>query len=74
MMRSAANYMKLEPEQTTVVGDTMETDIKGGFYMGFKTILVLSGMTDKENIKYSVFKPDLVVDSVDQIKFPLKWW
>ena len=74
MMRSAANYMKLEPAHTTVVGDTMETDIEGGFYMGFKTILVLSGMTDKESLKYAVFKPDLVVESVDQIKFPLKWW
>ena len=74
MMRSASAYMGLTPEQTTVVGDTMETDIKGGVYMGFKTILVLSGIAEKNKINTYGFKPNLVVDSVDQIKFPLKWW
>ena len=74
MMRSASAYMGLEPEQTTVVGDTMETDIIGGMHMGFKTILVLSGIADKENLADYAFKPSLVADSVDQIEFPLKWW
>jgi NagD protein len=44
MMRSAATFMKLKPEEITVIGDTMETDIIGGIYMGFKTVLVLSGI------------------------------
>ena len=74
MMRSASAYMGLEPEQTTVVGDTMETDIKGGIYMGFKTILVLSGMADKENLDTYAYKPNLIVDSVTKIEFPLAWW
>ncbi len=74
MMRSASAYMGLEPEETTVVGDTMETDIKGGMYMGFKTILVLSGMANKEDLNTYAFKPSLIVESVDQIKFPLDWW
>ncbi len=74
MMRSASAYMGLEPEQTTVVGDTMETDIIGGMHMGFKTILVLSGIADKENLAEYAFKPSMVADSVDQIEFPLKWW
>ena len=74
MMRSAARYMGLEPAQTTVVGDTMETDIKGGIYMGFKTILVLSGIAEEQHLQAYGFKPTLVVDSVDQIRFPLKWW
>jgi len=74
MMRSASSYMGLKPAQTTVVGDTMETDIKGGIYMGFKTILVLSGIADKENLNAYAYKPNLIVDSVDQIKFPLVWW
>jgi NagD protein len=74
MMRSASAYMELTPSQITVIGDTMETDIKGGIYMGFKTILVLSGIADKENLANYAFKPNLVVDSVDEIQFPLKWW
>ena len=74
MMRSAARYMKLEPTEITMIGDTMETDIIGGMYMGFKTILVLSGIADKDNVRNYAFKADLVVESVDKIEFPLKWW
>jgi NagD protein len=74
MMRSASKYMGLEPSQTTIIGDTMETDIKGGIYMGFKTILVLSGIADQQNLIRYAYKPNLVVSSVDKIEFPLKWW
>jgi len=74
MMRSAAKYMGLEPQNTTIVGDTMETDIIGGIYMGFNTILVLSGMADKGSYKQFVYKPTLVADSVNEIELPLKWW
>src|SRR3569833_2428883 len=74
MMRSARKYLGLETAETTVVGDTMETDILGGVQMGYKTVLVLSGIAQKEQLGYYAFKPDLVVSSVDQIEFPLKWW
>jgi NagD protein len=74
MMRSASRYMQLEPGQTTIIGDTMETDIKGGIYMGFKTILVLSGLADKQKLNAYGYKPNMVVNSVNDIVFPLKWW
>src|SRR4051812_27262325 len=74
MMRSARKYLGLETAETTVVGDTMETDIQGGVQMGYKTILVLSGISDKDTLNHYAFKPDLVVGSVDKIEFPLKWW
>jgi NagD protein len=74
MMRAASAYMQLSPAQTTIIGDTMETDIKGGIYMGFKTILVLSGLAEEESLAAYAYKPNLVVDSVDEIEFPLKWW
>ncbi len=74
MMRSARKYLGLETAETTVVGDTMETDIEGGIQMGYKTILVLSGIAKKEDISHYAFKPDLVVSTVEQIQFPLKWW
>ncbi|MGN6266666.1 MAG: HAD-IIA family hydrolase [Ginsengibacter sp.] len=74
MMRSARKYLGLETAETTVIGDTMETDIEGGVQMGYKTILVLSGIAKKEDISHYAFKPDLVVSTVEQIQFPLKWW
>ncbi|MGY3211955.1 HAD-IIA family hydrolase [Mucilaginibacter sp. HD30] len=74
MMRSAAAYMKLKPENITVIGDTMETDIIGGIYMGFKTVLVLSGIADEDQLIRYGYRPNLVIRSVSEIEFPFKWW
>lgn len=74
MMRSARKFLGLETAETTVIGDTMETDIQGGVQMGYKTILVLSGISRQEDLGHYAFKPDMVVGSVDEINFPLKWW
>lgn len=74
MMRSARKYIGLETAHTTVIGDTMETDIKGGVQMGYKTILTLSGISRKDELNNYAFKPDLVIDSVAQLELPLPWW
>ncbi len=74
IMRSARKTINLETADTTVIGDTMDTDIQGGLQMGYKTILVLSGITKKEELDHYAFKPDMIVGSVKDIKFPLKWW
>jgi NagD protein len=52
----------------------MDTDIRGGVQMGYKTILVLSGITKKEHLGRYAFKPDLLIDSVNELKLPLPWW
>jgi len=74
MMRSARKALGLETADTTIIGDTMATDIRGGVQMGYKTILVLTGMTRKEDLPRYAFKPDLIVESAGDIKFPLPWW
>ncbi|MEP2671133.1 MAG: HAD-IIA family hydrolase [Cyclobacteriaceae bacterium] len=74
MMRSARKFIGLETASTTVIGDTMETDIQGGVQMGYKTILVLSGISKKEELNNYAFRPDMVVDSVGDIELPLEWW
>ena len=74
MMRSARKALGLETAETTVIGDTLSTDIQGGVQMGYKTILVLSGVAQKEDLKRYPFKPDLIVDSLSQVSLPLDWW
>lgn len=74
MMRSARKFIGLETAETTVIGDTMDTDIQGGVQMGYHTILVLSGISKNEELSHYAFKPDLVVDSVETIELPLPWW
>ena len=73
MMRSARKFIGLETADTVVIGDTMQTDIRGGVQMGYKTILVLSGVSKREDLSLYAFKPDLIVESVREIEVPVKW-
>ncbi len=66
MMRSARKELGLNADQTIMIGDTMETDILGGVQMGYKTALVLSGGTKREDLLRFAYRPDLVVDSLGQ--------
>lgn len=64
MMRMARKQLGLTTAQTTMIGDTMETDILGGVQLGYRTILVLSGGTRREDLAQFAFRPDEIVDSV----------
>jgi NagD protein len=64
MMRAARKELGLATEETTIIGDTMETDILGGVQLGFHTILVLSGGTSRDDLPRYAFRPEVVVDSV----------
>ena len=64
MMRSARKELGLSAGETTMIGDTMETDILGGVQMGYRTILVLSGTTSRADLVDFAYRPDQVVDSV----------
>ncbi|HLU47298.1 MAG TPA: HAD-IIA family hydrolase [Planctomycetota bacterium] len=64
MLRAARKELGLSTGETTIVGDTMETDILGGVQLGFRSILVLTGNTRREDLARFAFRPDLVVDSI----------
>lgn len=47
-----------------MIGDTMETDILGGVQMGYRTVLVLSGGTNRGDLARYAYRPDIVVPSI----------
>lgn len=49
------------------VGDTLDTDIKLANEAFFKSILVLSGNTEYEDLKKSQITPDHVINSIDNL-------
>lgn len=71
MMRSARKFIGLETADTVVIGDTMQTDIRGGVQMGYKTILVLTGVTQREDLPKYAFRPDIIVESIADIELPM---
>ena len=68
MMRTALNYLDIHSEDTVMVGDRMETDILAGTESGMDTILVLSGVTRREDIARFPYQPTRIVDSVADIE------
>ncbi|CAN5237471.1 HAD-IIA family hydrolase [soil metagenome] len=72
MMRAARKELGLTTDQTTMIGDTMETDILGGIQLGFRTVLVLSGGTKREDLVSYAYQPDLVVSSLAELSEMLK--
>jgi len=64
IMREARKALGLRTEEITIIGDTMDTDILGGVQMGYRTVLVLSGGTRREDLVRYAYRPDLVVDSI----------
>ncbi|MET9020790.1 HAD-IIA family hydrolase [Actinopolymorpha sp. NPDC004070] len=64
MMRSALNRIEAHSESTAMVGDRMDTDVISGIEAGLRTVLVLSGVTRRQDIERYPYRPSLVVDSV----------
>jgi NagD protein len=80
MMRAARKELGLSTDETTMIGDTMSTDILGGVQLGFHTVLVLSGGTSKESLRDYAYHPELVIKSVAELHKILDendwnpWW
>jgi NagD protein len=64
MMRSALNAIDAHSETTAMIGDRMDTDIVSGLEAGLETILVLTGLTARDEIERYPYQPTRTVDSV----------
>jgi 4-nitrophenyl phosphatase len=53
--------------ETAVLGDRLETDIRGGQQTGLKTVLVTTGIDDKDSVRQKGIEPDLVVSGLDML-------
>jgi NagD protein len=67
MMRAARKRINLSTDEVIMIGDTMETDIRGATDLGFKSILVLTGSTSLETLKHHPFAPTRVVTSIAEL-------
>jgi NagD protein len=64
MMRSALNAIDAHSETTAMIGDRMDTDIVSGLEAGMHTILVLSGLTTREEAERYPYRASRIIDSV----------
>lgn len=68
MMRAALRKLGAHSETTTMIGDRMDTDIVAGTEAGMRTILVLSGVTRREDVHRFPYRPTRITESVAEIE------
>jgi NagD protein len=64
MMRSALNAIDAHSETAAMIGDRMDTDVVSGLEAGMETILVLSGVTTREDAERYPYRASRIVESV----------
>lgn len=67
MMRTGLRLLGVHSEEAAIIGDRMDTDIVAGIESGLDTVLVLTGVTDREEIKKFPYRPRVVLEGVGDI-------
>jgi NagD protein len=64
MMRSALNSLGAHSESTLMIGDRMDTDVRSGLEAGLHTILVLTGISNRDSAERFPYRPGRIIDSI----------
>ena len=67
MMRTALHMMNVHSADAVMIGDRMDTDIIAGIESGLASVLVLTGVSDLENIKKFPYRPRYILDKLGDI-------
>ncbi len=67
LLRLAIEKLGVAAECTAIVGDRLETDILGGRRVGLVTILVLTGISNQDELRTSSLKPNLVFPNIGSL-------
>lgn len=67
MMRTGLKLLGVHSEEAAIIGDRMDTDIIAGIESGLDTVLVLSGVTSREDCLKFPYRPRLILDGVGDI-------
>lgn len=67
IMRHALKQLGCRREETAIIGDRMDTDIVSGIESDIETVLVLSGVAQREDLKRFAYAPRYVLNGVGDI-------
>lgn len=70
--RSALHMLDLPAADVLVIGDTLASDIAGGQRAGSPTALLLTGMTDRDQLDSSEITPDWVFRNLEELTLALR--
>ena len=67
MMRTGLKLLGVHSIEACMIGDRMDTDIIAGIETGLDTVLVLSGVTSKDDINLFPYRPTYIFEGVGDI-------
>lgn len=67
MMRTGLRLLGVHSDEAAMIGDRMDTDIVAGMESGLETVLVLSGVTTRENMQVFAYRPRHILNGVGDI-------
>lgn len=67
MTHLALTKLGSTPQETAIIGDRIDTDIIAGIEADITTVLVLSGITTREDLQHWGYRPDYVLEGVRDI-------
>lgn len=68
MLRTALRALDVHSEEAIMVGDRMDTDIVMGTESGMHTVLVLSGVTRREDVDRFPYRPSRILNSIADLE------
>jgi NagD protein len=68
MMRTALRTLNAHSENSVMIGDRLDTDIIAGTESGLRTILVLTGVTTREEVERYPYRPTWVRESLAEVE------
>ncbi|HEY6406766.1 MAG TPA: HAD-IIA family hydrolase [Ktedonobacteraceae bacterium] len=68
MMRTALRTLNAHSENSVMIGDRMDTDIVAGTESGLRTILVLTGVTARDQVERFPYRPTWVHESIADVE------
>ncbi len=67
MMRTGLRMLDCHSADAVMIGDRMDTDMISGLESGMSTVLVLSGVTTKEEAAKYAYQPSMILNGVGDI-------
>jgi NagD protein len=64
MMRIALKRLNVRREEAIVIGDRMDTDVRCGLESEIDTLLVLSGITSREEVGNFPYRPQYILNGI----------
>ena len=67
MFAEALRRLESSPADTVMIGDRLNTDIAGAHLSGMRSILLLSGISQKEDLNGSPFQPTWIFNDLNEL-------